>query len=73
MVAYPYKGIFFSSKKIWAINEKTRGSLKSILLSEISQCEKVTNCTVPIISHSRIGKSIEKVISDVDPGTEKEY
>lgn len=73
MLAYPYKGIFFSNKKIWAISEKTQGSLNSILLSEISQCVKVTNCMVPIISHSRIGRSREKVISDVNPGTEKEY
>ena len=42
-------------------HEKTWRKLKCILLSERSQSEKATYCTVPTIWHSRTGKTIKTI------------
>ena len=47
-----------------ASHEETRRKFKFILLSEISQSEKATDCLIPTTWHSGKGKTMETVKSD---------
>ena len=61
-LALPYNGILFSAKKKWVIKPwKDMKNLKSILLSERSQSEKATYCTILPMWYSGKGKTTETV------------